>query len=346
MKLKIPDLTATNVIDFSYDIQNKNFELEKRVIYDYASMSTFEPFGMLVMSSIIRNIVNNNPDCIHSDINFKEHTYAGTMGYFKSVYQDFGKKPGEALGSNKYIPMTKININTIRKESETEHMGETIERKSKQLAKVFSCGNNELEYLLTYMIREIMRNIVEHSSSSVIWFAGQHWPTKNLVEIAILDEGIGIAESLSKNLYYRKLISSEKQAIRLSMLPGVTKAFTKKKIESYDVWENSGYGLYVTSQLCNDLAGSFIILSGNASISLSNCKYEYKKAHFDGTAIRMEINTSNIENFEIKMKEIIKNGEKKAKTMKNLALEKASSASKSLNISNLLEEVFEDKIDN
>lgn len=339
MIIEIPDLTAKNVIDFSHEINSRDFSEEEEIIYDYATMSTFEPFGMLVMSSLIRNIVDKNDHCKHRDINFKKHSYGGTMGFFQSVYQDFGKRPGEALGSNNYIPMTSIDIVDFQEEKEeaSEHIGEAIERQSNKLAKVFSCGNKELMDLLTYMIREIMRNIIEHSNSSVIWFAGQHWPSKKFVEIAILDEGIGIASSLMKNIYYKQIIKSDKEAIALSMLPGVTKTFTRKKRTSDDVWANSGYGLYVTSQLCNDLNGSFIILSGNHAMRLYNREYRNKNAFFKGTAIRMRINTSSIGDVDKRMKVIVNRGEEKARTMKRIALGEASSASKSITISKLLE---------
>ena len=46
-----------------------------------------------------------------------------------------------------------------------------------------------MQKLMTYLIREILRNIPEHAESHKAWICGQYW-SDNTAEIAILDEGI------------------------------------------------------------------------------------------------------------------------------------------------------------
>lgn len=52
---------------------------------------------------------------------------------------------------------------------------------------------------LTYSVRELMRNVVEHSEAKQFGICAQYWPTKGRVEVAILDRGIGLRESLKNN---------------------------------------------------------------------------------------------------------------------------------------------------
>lgn len=336
MKLNIPNLDANNVIEYCEYLDEIEFFKEDHLICNYGSMSTFNPFGMLVMGSKIREIISTYSNIKHSDEMYDKHTYAGTMGYFQSVDTGYGKKPGEALGSKNYIPLTKIELKDFEEDKAflTEHIGFSIERHSERLANVLSRGNEELCNLVTFMIREMMRNVIEHSESETLWFSGQAWEQKGIVEIALVDEGIGIFESLKSNPYYSRLIDcSHKKAIMMSLLPGVTEAF-KKKMDD-DVWSNSGYGLFMVSELCKKLDGEFVLLSGESAIIIDKEKIRYKKSAFKGTAICMKINTSKAFSVRNIKSEIIKSGELKAKKMKNIALDSASAASKTISMSKL-----------
>ena len=55
---------------------------------------------------------------------------------------------------------------------------------------------------MTYLIREILRNIPEHAEESSAWICGQYWNDQT-AEIAIVDEGIGIKKSLQRNSIHR-----------------------------------------------------------------------------------------------------------------------------------------------
>lgn len=131
--------------------------------------------------------------------------YAGTMGYFKYISEkiDYGKAPGEARGSTSYIPITSISLSGLQddaiKNGSSLAIGDLIEKKASQLASVIDRGNTELHKLLTYLIREMLRNTPEHAHVFEMWICGQYWPSYKLAEIAIIDEGIGIFRSLSSN---------------------------------------------------------------------------------------------------------------------------------------------------
>lgn len=115
--------------------------------------------------------------------------------------------PGEASGNDNYLPITELDFHTMhRKEIDKGNlieMGNLIESESEKLSKILSRNNKELQTLLTYLLREILRNIPEHSNSTKAWICGQYW-TNNTAEIAIIDEGIGIKNSLQKNVVHKK----------------------------------------------------------------------------------------------------------------------------------------------
>ncbi|MEK4086297.1 ATP-binding protein [Psychrobacillus sp. FSL K6-1415] len=334
--IRLVDLTAINAIEFCDN--EHNYEGLKEVVYDHQFLGTVEPFGMLLVGSKIREIFHQNPDVSFSDKNYEHNDYAAHMGFFQSIYQDFGNKPGEANGSTTYVPITRLEVKELRLESyeKEEVVQETIERKAIGLSKVISRGNEKLQSILSYSIRELMRNIVEHSESESIWFAGQYWPTKDKVEISILDEGVGIKQALSVNPNLK--IKNDIDAILLSIEPGISgKAFKykgKMRLQKDTIWQNSGYGLYVTSRICQ-LGGDFLICSGSKAIIIKDKRHQIKETHFNGTAIRMRLKVSNINaiNEDI-IKEIVSEGEKSAKENSERSIISASKVSRILTVTN------------
>lgn len=266
----------------------------------------------------------------HIDSHFKEHTYAAHMGFWQAVRQDYGKKPGEASGSSTYIPLTEIKINDILEQSKKkyEYISETIERESERLASLLSRQNKTLDKLFGYLIREIIRNIEEHSEAESIWIAGQYWPSRRTVEIAILDEGIGIKNSLIRNRYYKDYIEDDLDALVLALEPGVSRTYSKTKKTTESVWDNSGYGLYMTSSLCTSLGGDFLICSGEKAILLEANGHEVVNTNFNGTAIRMRLNTDNINDIEKIRISLVKAVQARARSNSIHTIQSASKASK------------------
>jgi hypothetical protein len=324
-KMLIPDLSAGKSLAFlleDFDINGFD-QLE----LDFNLMDDFQPFGMLLVGAKIRSLIEKHGEKIVIR-NHKQHSYAGHMGFFKSCTINFGKEPGEASGSASYLPVTKINIRDLRLKSYEEgvQVQDTIESKSQELANVLCQNNKELAETLAYSIRELMRNIVEHSDSDTIWFAAQRWRSKNLVEIALLDEGVGIKQALSVNSNLK--ISNDGDAMIYAMQPGISgRAFRHKgkmRRQSGSKWDNSGYGLYVTSEITQK-GGNFIMVTGETALLLKDGKIIKKKSEFKGTAIRMRMDLDKINKFgEELVDEIVAEGEKLARKNRRISVASAS----------------------
>ncbi|MFZ1804077.1 MAG: ATP-binding protein [Nitrospira sp.] len=285
-----------------------------RYYIDFKDMGWMEPFPLLFLSSSILRFKAMRPESEFLHKNFQQHTYAAHMGLFKSLNIDFGNKPGEAKGSDNYLPINILSIRDLQKKAinETIHIGQLLENHAKQLARLLTQeDNSNLADTLTYTLREIMRNAVEHSNSDSFLYCGQYWPTKNVVQIAILDSGIGVRESLSRNPKIR--ITSDEHALRLSTLPGISGKPCSSAIEEYDGWENSGYGLYLTKRLCTT-GGSFFICSGNKGLySKPNKNETYLDANFQGTALRLSLDKNSTSSLKTALRQFRIDGEEIAK---------------------------------
>lgn len=289
---------------------------EEEYIYDYVEMSTVEPFGMLVLGSKIRSLIDECKFAKHKDKNFRDKYYAANMGYFYSVRQEFGKSPDKLRGNERFIPIKKIDINSFYIEAYNNNMDiedYLEERVAKHIAEVLSRDNEELKMCIKYCITELLRNVYDHSQSKELWYAGQYWPSKNIVEIAILDEGIGISESLKRNK--KIVILNDEEAIRNSLLPGVTQN-VKKRRSSYSTSFNEGFGLYMIKSICERIGGDLVLASKSCCIKISPVGEEVFDTSFDGTAIRIRIDTTKINNVEEMITEFSKKGTQEALELK------------------------------
>lgn len=99
------------------------------------------------------------------------------------------------------------------------------------------------------------------------------------------DEGIGVFESLKQNPIHRKYVTSNEEALRWAIQPGVSVAFNPALGQrSNDVWANSGYGLYMISEICRKTNGWFTFVSGEECLRAYPNNISICKTKFNGTA--------------------------------------------------------------
>jgi hypothetical protein len=294
--------------------------------FDFKDMDWIEPFPLVFLSANIRKFKNSKPRSRFTAMNFRDHSYPAHMGFFEAFNLHFGNKPGEAKGSDTYLPMTIVSVESLIREAAKKnyHVGAVLDTDAQRLAQLLTRDQrSHLVDTLAYALREIMRNAVEHSESGEFEYCGQYWPAQDKVEVAILDGGIGVRKSLSCN---HKILSDD-HAMRLALLPGVSgKAVRNSKIEQYDHWDNSGYGLYLTSRLCA-IGGSFFICSGKRGmVYRQDGNHKYLDSSYQGTALRMVLNTANLTDLKSSLRRLRREGEELARRISG-AQPRASGAS-------------------
>lgn len=272
-----------------------SIEESDEYVFDFAETRNVEPFPMLLVSSQIRRLSDKFSSSRTACANYKHMTYAGHMGFFQAFGLEFGKLPGEAKGSSRYLPLTIYDCETLIKraaEKGTE-VGDEVEEVSKHLAKMLCSEDGAVYDTLAYSLRELMRNVVEHSNAAQFGICAQHWPSKKRVEVAILDRGIGLQASLRHNPHLD--VSDDKRAVNYALMPAVSGKAFKGARRQRGNWANSGFGLYMTSRICRN-GGTFFIASGETGMLITH-KSEgkrYFQCAFEGTAVRMVVRTDQI----------------------------------------------------
>jgi len=303
------------------------------LIIDFSAMGRIEPFTMVYVAKAIREFNKNNPQTKVMCCGFHNKQYAANMAFFRAFGLKHGREPNCTDGNDRFVPFTILRVRTIVDEASNEWKAEQdiIETRSEKLAQILAQQEtSDLVDALTFSIREIMRNVFEHSNSKSIEYCAQYWPTYHRVEIAIADNGIGLMESLKNNPYVQ--VQFDADAIQQALMPAVSsKAYEGARVDRDDPWHNSGFGLYMINRLCR-LGGSFIICSGYHGIKLDdNGKTHINLKHrCDGTVVRMVLNTSRMESLSKMLTQFREEGYEVAKQIKGVGMYEASAASQML----------------
>ena len=340
MDINLPrSLDTNNSLDFAYMLSAIT---PTEAVTFYPTFTWARPFGMLLTMAAIKQMrarFIDIPFSMNQELK-QGGKYAAYMGFFGAISKELriGNLPGSVSGKDNYMQITELSMPQLRSESiengRYEEDGDIIERKARELSKILCQDNIELLNLLTHCIREMIRNVPEHSGVDNIWICGQAWKENGTAEIAVLDEGIGIASSLRKNRFYRDSVTSDDIALKLAVEPGVSKAFAPGHEKSDPSgWRNSGFGLYVLSELCQRLSGSFCIVSGGNYLIKESGLEKTGRTALKGTAVKIKIATHEFNNFKSLNAAIIQDGQKISSKNK-MAFKKASHPSRGLMLQN------------
>lgn len=286
---------------------------EPFVRVDFSTLTYSYPTAMLVAGSKRRKWVQHRSQRGHGSVglgidpNKTVHSYLMHLGFFDFIHMDDGNRVGEARGSSRYLPITRITVPSFDPTVTTlaEWHGQIMEQ-SRRLAGVLAGSYDDSEELRTYAysIREIIRNVFEHSGATECYLCGQRWINRH-AEIAIIDEGCGISQTISQSYQ----VNDDADAICTALLPGASRV--NELPEQENIYGNSGFGLYVLSSLAASF-GWFAIGSGHARvIGFNNTERILQPFSFEGTFFGMHLSTQP-HSFRAVLDDIISVGEEEA----------------------------------
>ncbi|RJE76483.1 hypothetical protein BGP78_12690 [Pseudoalteromonas sp. MSK9-3] len=308
-RIQFPQNLDSNSIRFV----NKQLEATQdhdAVEVDLNSIVFSRPAAMLVTGSMLRRWreyrqrKNLRTRLVKLTDN-EAHGYMAHVGFFDLIGSKkvVGKEMGEAKGSFTYTPITKISRPDF---IDLQTWYGDIISSVRGLANVLAGSPEDTEehrfYL--YTLRELVRNVFEHSEATDCYICGQRW-SDGRVEISILDEGIGISKSLARSF----TVPDDEKALLKAIKPGVSS--TSNVTSTDNIYDNSGFGLYVLSEIASSF-GMFTIASNTKSLSITNAEHEISDLSFQGTFLGIELNKAP-KHFSSLLKDIIYAGELDAK---------------------------------
>ena len=284
---------------------------EKELVIDFRTIKFVYPYATLLVASGIRGIVkerhSNGLDTAALGLKSKENaiSYLNFFGFFQYIGLESGNTPNNNSGNSNYIPITIISEDSLS-DCEGDLLQEKIDNKSLDLSKIiFEKESDDMKaYMLSYCIREIIRNVFEHAEANKCVIMGQKW-RNGFAEIAIADEGIGIFNTINPV----HSVDNVEEGIRLALLPGISQETAPNDVNNK--WQNSGFGLYVISELGREY-GDFAISSNKLILHRKNNEENIDTIPLEGTLIKLKIKTDCADYFPNILNNIVEKGEKEA----------------------------------
>lgn len=326
---KAPILVLPTTLDDSGALwtleRAKALEAKPEMVVDFSKVEFARPYGTVLVAAALRKVFRDRDSAglvtRVSNRGLEElkpaASYLAHVGFFRHIGISLGNAPGARSGSERYLPLTVLTRNELQTDARAGVLQDVIEKRSEHLAAlVFEDESKQI--MLGYCFREIIRNVFEHAQTDTCLVMAQKY-SNDVAELAILDEGVGILDTLSPVHGVR----SAKEALKLAIEPGVSRV-TGPETESR--WDNTGFGLWVTSTL-GRRHGAFRITSSNASLSLTPRGEFSRRAPFRGTAIKLRVDTEHAEYFPNILLQIVNEGERLSASKTGLT-KKASKSSR------------------
>lgn len=285
-----------------------------RITFEH--LEFIEPAGALLFLTTMDKIRKLNIPYEIEPINHLKKSaisYGETMGIFQQL--GISDAPSHNSGAT-YIAPTKIEIHEIFRG--LDDVGGTIESyyeiiSERIVSKVLGLVDSELDEdvkdLFIFVVREMIRNIFDHSQSSHYYYASQSYRTSNFVEVVIADVGVGLLATIPFDVEERWFgKDTDEEAIRKALTPGLS-ALSNHAYAPED-YKNSGYGLALVKRIIQCTGGLFSIASGTKSITFASEEI-INNCDVNGTVVRMRLQLDKLGS--VSFQEILNEAENEAK---------------------------------
>ncbi|YCM46799.1 hypothetical protein V2O64_25080 (plasmid) [Verrucomicrobiaceae bacterium 227] len=305
-----PSLDEKRSLQFCSELNKCGGSVE--IDLDVSTVRWAFPFGSLIIASQVRRLRK------HEEVNFnllgydeakQSHSYLSHIGFFQLLGFDIGKPPGEANGGDSYLPLTVLNYDSLYIDEifGGESIHKAIQKKSEEFAKLLTQSNKlTIVRPVSYCIRELVRNVFEHSTCNECILGGQRYRDGRVL-VGIVDYGRGLKKSLEE----RYSVPNDIEALKMAIRPGISRSVPDP--DDDNPWANSGFGLYTLANL-GRRTGYFSITSGQSILELSANGAACDSALHNGTAINIIFKKLHGTNLENLIQQIIAEGEQRLKS--------------------------------
>lgn len=308
MQIFLPrQLDQACVLKFIRELQQRTND--PGLAIDFRIVEYAFPFPTLVVAVAIRDFIEKRnalglrTPILGVDYERGALSYLKFFGFFRFLGMPTGNAPNQAPGGERYLPITIITKRQLEANPGPSAIQREIDALSDRLAQIIFPPDTHPgpAMILSYCFREVIRNAFEHAEVEECFVMAQKWGNGD-AEIAIADRGIGIFEALRST----HVVTTADEALKLALLPGITSA-THRAVGSE--WDNSGFGLYVTSELGRRY-GEFSIISSNRVLYSNDRSIVIEETPLLGTVVKLKISTRDADYFPNILGSIVRDGEK------------------------------------
>jgi len=221
------------------DLRNEGY-LEITMNPNWVSV---HPVVLAATASIALECRNNDIPINMGQATPRSLPYFVRMGLYEFLGQDAPQEIQKHEESGRFIPLRRI--------TSSSELSEFI----RDMIPLLHTSPENADPI-KYVVSELIRNVLEHSSSALgAIICAQYFKKTKRISIGVADRGIGIAESIRAS----HSAPDDRTAINLALRPGITGTTSRIGGTEY----NAGAGLFFTRNIAKESRNFFLIHSGN-----------------------------------------------------------------------------------
>ncbi|WP_062197631.1 ATP-binding protein [Massilibacterium senegalense] len=266
--MKYPQMIDMNNTLHSFIKEHKN---NLSFTFDFNNLKWIDPSGAVIFLETIKNLEEENIKLEYIDLDLTSSPVQ--YGLNIEIFQELGISE---LGSNEegltYLAPKKVYKNEVydyikNHDYSMENFFDILSEKiTNKVIRQSNMTNDKLTSLFSYVVRELIRNIFDHSKSEYFYYGSQYLPNKKIVELVISDRGVGLKNTIPFDTEEKWLdLDTTENAIQKAFTPGVTAA-SNHSYAPQDYW-NSGFGLAMVKSLVSAADGTLSIATSDKAIT-------------------------------------------------------------------------------
>jgi anti-sigma regulatory factor (Ser/Thr protein kinase) len=255
-------------------------------VVDLQDVIFIDPYGMVGLLQL-GNALTGEPEkrTLYLPKSEEVLKYLERMDFFKFAGQYFDAEPNRRNSSERYqrssFSDVLLEITPIEKSDDIHFIVGRVKERAHAILSAHLHYDDRATNGFIVALSEVCQNILEHSETTGFVGIQKYFfqkVGKNVVEIAVMDTGIGFKKSLSKRFSFRDDLT----AIEKALLQGASR-YTD---------EGRGHGLAALRRFVNEWNGKLSIRSGTAKASIIpewawGKKKDVNLLHFPGAQINI-----------------------------------------------------------
>src|SRR5699024_7893332 len=285
------------------DMNNKLHEFIKEhqgnlsFIFNFNKLKWIDPAGAVVFLETIKNLEEERIELKYIDLDYTSSVVQ--YGLNIGVFQRLGISE---VGSNEegptYLAPKKVYKNEVydyikNHDYTMENYFDILSEKiTNKVIGQSNMTNDKLTSLFSYVVRELIRNIFDHSESEYFYYGSQYLPNKKIVELVISDRGVGLKNTIPFDTEEKWLdLDTTENAIKKAFTPGITAA-SNHSYAPQDYW-NSGFGLAMVKSLVSAADGTLCLATADKAITYNQTE-EWYDCYIKGTVLRLRVDLDKL----------------------------------------------------
>jgi|SRR5699024_648035 len=300
-KIAIRNMKYDNMIKMNNTVHQliQNDQELSSFTFTFDNLKWIDPSGAVILMETITNLKKHNIliEFEPLDTSSSAISYGLNMGIFQE------------LGLSEYTSKEEGNTYLAPKKVTRDEVSDFLSAVNENIEYYFECISdkiskkvlryNELLYdkrlskLFTYVIRELIRNIFDHSEADYYYYGSQFIPSTSEVELVIADSGVGLKNTIPFNdeeKWFDK--DTAENAIEKAFIPGIT-AESNHGYASAN-YLNSGFGLAMVKQLVLSAKGTLSLATSDKTITFFNNSKRSDNCNIQGTIIRIRVDLEKL----------------------------------------------------